>query len=98
MIRFDDYIIDADSQSVNAYRMSKSVSKKTGETTETQSLVGYYGTLEGAVKACREDAIKRHLAQDKVETLSMAWSAVKRITEHFEQLLTKKEGVSPLDR
>ena len=48
MIRFDDYVIDADSQSVNAYRMSKSVSKKTGETTETQSLVGYYGTLEGA--------------------------------------------------
>ena len=42
MIRFDDYVIDADSQSVNAYRMSKSVSKKTGETTETQTLVGYY--------------------------------------------------------
>ena len=50
MIRFDDYQIEADSQSVNAYRMSKSVSKKTGETTETQTLVGYYGTLEGAVE------------------------------------------------
>ena len=93
MIRFDDYQIEADSLSVNAYRVSEGKNGK-----ETKSLVGYYGTLEGAVKACREDAIKRHLAQDKVETLSMAWSAVKGITEHFEQLLTKKEGVSPLER
>ena len=93
MIRFDDYQIEADSLSVNAYRVSEGKNGK-----ETKSAVGYYGTFEGAVKACREDAIKRHLAKDKVETLSMAWSAVKRITEHFEQLLTKKEGVSPLDR
>ena len=97
MVRFDDYLIDADSYSVNAYRIQKGKSKK-GEEIETKVLIGYYGKFEGAVKACREDAIKRHLAQDKVETLSMAWSAVKRITEHFEQLLTKKEGVSPLDR
>ena len=72
--------------------------KTKGVEEEKKISIVYYGTFEGAVKACRDDAIKRHLAQDKVETLSMAWSAVKRITERFEQLLTKKEGVSPLDR
>ena len=83
-------MIEADSLSVNAYRVQKGKSKKCEEI-DTKVLIGYYGTFEGAVKACREDAIKRHLAQDKIETLSMAWSAVKGITEHFEQLLTRKE-------
>jgi len=87
MIRFDDYQIEADSQSVNAYRMSKSVSKKTGETTETQSLVGYYATLEGAVEGCRKDAIRRHIAEDNVETLSEAVEEVRRITQHFNDVL-----------
>ena len=95
MIRFDDYIIDADSQSVNAYRMSKSISKKTGETTETQTLVGYYGTLEGAVEGCRKDAIRRHIAEDNVETLSEAVEEVRRITQHFKDIL---EGVSQAER
>ena len=95
MIRFDDYIIDADSQSVNAYRMSKSVSKKTGETTETQSLVGYYGTLEGAVEGCRKDAIRRHIAEDNAETLSEAVDEVRRITQHFNDVLA---GIGQVDR
>ena len=95
MIRFDDYMIDADSQSVNAYRMSKSVSKKTGETTETQSLVGYYGTLEGAVEGCRKDAVRRHIAEDNVETLSEAVEEVRRITQHFNDVLA---GVSQAER
>ena len=95
MIRFDDYVIDADSQSVNAYRMSKSVSKKTGETTETQSLVGYYGTLEGAVEGCRKDAIRRHIAEDNAETLSEAVEEVRKITQHFKDVLA---GIGQLDR
>ena len=95
MIRFDDYQIEADSQSVNAYRMSKSVSKKTGETTETQTLVGYYGTLEGAVEGCRKDAIRRHIAEDNAETLSEAVEELKRITKHFNDIL---EGVSQAER
>ena len=95
MIRFDDYIIDADSQSVNAYRMSKSVSKKTGETTEAQSLVGYYGTLEGAVEGCRKDAILRHIAEDNVETLSEAVEEVRKITQHFNDVLA---GIGQIDR
>ena len=95
MIRFDDYVIDADSQSVNAYRMSKSVSKKTGETTETQSLVGYYGTLEGAINGCRKDAIRRCIGADKVESLMSALLEVRDITRHFNDIL---EGVSQAER
>ena len=95
MICFDDYMIDADSQSVNAYRMSKSVSKKTGETIETQTLVGYYGTLEGAVEGCRKDAIRRHIAEDKVETLSESVEEVRRITKHFNDVLA---GIGQIDR
>ena len=95
MIRFDDYVIDADSQSVNAYRIVKSISKKTGETTETQSLVGYYGTLEGAVEGCRKDAIRRHIAEDNAETLSEAVEEVRRITQHFNDVLA---GIGQIDR
>ena len=95
MIRFDSYLIDADSQSVNAFRMSESVSKKTGETTMNQTLVGYYGTLEGAVEGCRKDAIRRHIASDNVETLSEAIEEVRRITNNFIDVMN---GIGQIDR
>lgn len=95
MIRFDDYVISADNQSVNAFRMLESVSKKTGETTVNQTLVGYYATLEGAVEGCRKDAIRRHIAEDNVETLSEAAKEVRRITQHFKDVL---EGAGQADR
>ena len=90
MIRFDDYQIEADSLSVNAYRVSEGKNGK-----ETKSLVGYYGTLEGAVEGCRKDAIRRHIAEDSVETLSEAVEELKRITKHFNDIL---EGVSQAER
>ena len=90
MIRFDDYQIEADSLSVNAYRVSEGKNGK-----ETKSLVGYYGTLEGAVEGCRKDAIRRHIAEDNVETLSEAVEELKRITQHFNDVLA---GIGQLDR
>ena len=90
MIRFDDYIIDADSLSVNAYRVSEGKNGK-----ETKSLVGYYGTLEGAVEGCRKDAIRRHIAEDNAETLSEAVEEVRRITQHFNDVLA---GIGQIDR
>ena len=90
MIRFDDYQIEADSLSVNAYRVSEGKNGK-----ETKSLVGYYGTLEGAVEGCRKDAIRRHIAEDNVETLSEAVEELKRITQHFNDVLN---GIGQIDR
>lgn len=94
MIRFDDYQIEADSQSINAYKLKVGVDKA-GETFETHALVGYYGTLEGAVEGCRKDAIRRHIAEDKVETLSEAVGEVRRITQHFKDVLA---GIGQIDR
>ena len=90
MIRFDDYQIEADSLSVNAYRVSEGKNGK-----ETKSLVGYYGTLEGAVEGCRKDAVRRHIAEDNVETLSEAVEELKRITQHFNDVLN---GIGQIDR
>lgn len=94
MIRFDDYQIEADSMSINAYRVGEGVNKA-GETFESHALVGYYGTLEGAVEGCRKDAIRRHIAEDNVETLSEAVEEVRRITQHFKDVLN---GIGQLDR
>ena len=94
MIRFDDYIIDADSQSVNAYKLKVGVDKE-GKTFEAHVLVGYYGTLEGAVEGCRKDAIRRHIAEDNVETLSEAVEELKRISQHFNDVLN---GIGQIDR
>ena len=90
MIRFDDYQIEADSLSVNAYRVSEGKNGK-----ETKSAVGYYGTLDGAVEGCRKDAIRRHIAEDNVETLSEAVEELKRITQHFNDVLN---GIGQIDR
>ena len=94
MIRFDDYQIEADSQSVNAYRIGVGVNKA-GEVFETHVLVGYYGTLEGAVEGCRKDAIRRHIEEDNVETLSEAVEEVRTITQHFNDVLA---GIGQIDR
>ena len=90
MIRFDDYQIEADSLSVNAYRVSEGKNGK-----ETKSAVGFYGTLEGAVEGCRKDAIRRCIGADKVESLMSALLEVRDITRHFNDIL---EGVSQAER
>ena len=95
MIRFDDYQIEADNLSINAYRVGERTDMKTGKTIETKTLVGYYGTLEGAVEGCRKDAIRRHIAEDNVETLSEAVEEVRRITQHFNDVLA---GIGQIDR
>ena len=95
MIRFDNYQIEADSLPINAYRVGERTDMKTGKTIETKTLVGYYGTLEGAVEGCRKDAIRRHIAEDNVETLSEAVEELKRITQHFNDVLA---GIGQIDR
>jgi len=95
MIRFDDYQIEADSMSINAYKVGERTDMKTGKTIETKTLVGYYGTLEGAINGCRKDAIRRCIGADKVESLMSALLEVRDITRHFNDIL---EGVSQADR
>lgn len=95
MIRFDDYQIEADNLSINAYKVGERTDMKTGKTIETKTLVGYYGTLEGAVEGCRKDAIRRHIGSDKVESLMSALLEVRDITRHFNDIL---EGVSQAER
>ena len=86
-------MIEADSLSVNAYRLQ--IGKTKGVEEEKKISIGYYGTFEGAVKACREDAIRRCIGADKVESLMSALLEVRDITRHFNDIL---EGVSQAER
>lgn len=95
MIRFDDYQIEADSMLINAYSVGERTDMKTGKTIETKTLVGYYRTLESAINGCRKDAIRRHIAEDNVETLSEAVEEVRSITQHFKDVLA---GIGQIDR
>ena len=95
MIRFDDYQIEADNLSINAYRVGERTDMKTGKTIETKTIVGYYGTLEGAINGCRKDAIRRCIGADKVESLMSALLEVRDITRHFNDIL---EGIGQIDR
>ena len=69
--------------------------KTKGVEEEKKISIGYYGTLEGAVEGCRKDAVRRHIAEDNVETLSEAVEELKRITQHFNDVLA---GIGQLDR
>ena len=69
--------------------------KTKGVEEEKKISIGYYGTFEGAVEGCRKDAIRRHIAEDNAETLSEAVEELKRITQHFNDVLN---GIGQIDR
>ena len=89
MITLDKYQIAADKDCYTAKYMTggkPKLDKKTGKVEEASQTVGFYGTLESAVKGCRNDAIRRK-AMEYDMTLNEAIEAMKQINAEFEKAI-----------
>ncbi len=89
MITLDKYQITADKDCYTAKYMTggkPKVDKKTGKIEDASQLVGYYGTLEAAVKGCRNDAIRRK-AMEYDMTLDEAIETMRAINAEFEKAI-----------
>lgn len=83
------YTITADKDCYTAKYMTggkPKVDKKTGKTEDASQLVGYYGTFEAAVSGCRNDAIRRRVAEYDM-TLDEAIEVLKEINAEFERAI-----------
>lgn len=85
----DHYKITADKDCYTAKYMTggkPKVDKKTGKTEDASQLVGYYGTIEAAVSGCRNDAIRRRVAECDM-TLDKAIEVLREINAEFERAI-----------
>lgn len=89
MIRIiDDYIVDSDSMNYTLYREIHGQTKD-GEPLLTRKPLGYFTSLESAIKYCRQDYIRReHQKADM--TLSDALDTIVECNRRFEQILKER--------
>ena len=88
MIRVNhNYVVDVDDMNFIAKEdKHKSNTDKNGITKNVYSLIGYYGTLEGALDGIRRDMIKKKLADDEV-SLKEVIDIIKQANEEFKEML-----------
>lgn len=89
----EDYIITADANGYTAKFLTggkPQIDKETGKETPAFDVVGYYGTIKGAVSGCTHDAVRRRIAKDDVLTLKEAIAEIERIVKRFETKLGDK--------
>lgn len=91
MIRIiDDYLVDSDGMNYTLYREIHGQTKE-GEPLVTRKALGYFTSLESAIKYCRQDYIRReHQKADM--TLSDALDVIAEANQRFEQILKERVG------
>ncbi len=82
---FDGYKIDVDATSYTLFKEKKYKTKK-GEEALTRDVRGYYGTLEGALKALSEEMIRDRL-KDETQTLTEALKVVQESRDKVAQVV-----------
>ena len=85
---FDNWKIDVDSMSYTLKKVIPGTSKK-GEPITREDIRGYYGTLEGALKALGKEMVKDEL-KDGSYTLTDALNVVREAREKVEKLIEEK--------
>jgi hypothetical protein len=91
MIRVnDDYVIEVDNYGYTAKRDTHKtrISKETGQEVPVYNLVGYYGSLESAIKGIL-DHIKQTKLSIGTHSLKEALAICRTETRRFNELLTK---------
>lgn len=88
---FDGWMIDVDQQAYTLKKKTIGKSRK-GERIERDNVRGYYGTLEGALKALGKELVKEELI-DGSHTLTEALDIVERTRVKIENLINEKAKV-----
>lgn len=88
---FDGWKIDVDSMSYTLKKTVQGKSKK-NEPIERDIIFGYYGTLEGALKALGKEIVRDRL-KDGSHSLTEAINTVVEARETIEKLIIEKVGI-----
>lgn len=78
--------VDGDQYALIKHKEGKT---KTGESTITTTVYGYFGTIEGCMKKCR-DAVFAEAVTGKLVTLSEAIETLKDLNEELKKLIPEE--------
>lgn len=87
-----DYFIDVDQYNyIPKFDRHKTRVEKDGTETKITDVIGYYGTLEGALKGVVEDKIKKKISDDNIVNLEEAINVVISIKNELQKMY---EGIN----
>ena len=78
--------VDGDQYTLIRHKDGKT---KTGEPTITTTVYGYFGTIEGCLKKCRDEVFAEAIT-DKLVTLSEAIETMKDLNEAIKKLIPEE--------
>ena len=76
--------VDGDQYTLIRHKDGKT---KTGEPTITTNVYGYYGTIEGCLRRCRDEILAESV-KNKVATLSEAIETIRDLNEELKKLIS----------
>lgn len=88
----ENYTIDVSDNEYTAKRIARSISKKTGEPTECQTLIGHYARLSEAIRGIYRFEARQQLESDTF-TLEEALARLEKIADRIEDQLAKLKGL-----
>lgn len=83
IVLIHDFVVDV---SQNVYTLMRDKHKKDKNGNPVYEVFGYYGKLESAIKAAREQRVKECICDDVV-SLAQAIDIIKRVNNEFCDLL-----------
>lgn len=87
----DDYYVKLDDGTYRLFRLVKGKTK-TGQPTETEKIIGYYGTLKNCLKRCASELLEDEL-KNKVVELNEAMKVLNNIEQKLERIF-EREGLN----
>ncbi len=85
MLKIDNnYGISADSNSYSLIRMQDSTNKDTGETKEVQINLGYYTSIESALKGYIKAEIRKDIANEDIREIKELIKKVQELEKTVE--------------
>lgn len=86
----DDYYVKLDDGTYRLFRLVKGKTK-TGQPTETEKIIGYYGTLKNCLKRCASELLEDEI-KNKVVELNEAMKVLNNIEQKLERVF-EREGL-----
>jgi hypothetical protein len=82
------YVVDVDDYNYTLKEIGTSVNKKTGETEEKETTLGYYSTLQGVFKALHQRYIKNNLKKVTMlkEVREIVHNSLEELNELFKEV------------
>lgn len=80
------YYMGADDRQYTLYWVRESTSKKTDETYETTSILGYFGDIPYLLKSCIAHTIRRKIQNGEIDTIKELMKQYINKLDEFEEV------------